>query len=99
MFEVDARQIGGTVPPFRFFKRMEAVVLTMLECWDEVDDALRPLDGVAECSRYLRALVRAIRKEISAARGGPAPTHAALRELGYHEWSQLLAYRPGSSSP
>jgi len=85
----------GAAPPFWFFKRMEAVVLTMLERWDEVDDALRPLERVAEKgSRYLEALVAAIREEMAAARGGPAPTHRMLRELGYRGWSQLLAHRP-----
>jgi len=85
----------GAAPPFWFFTRMEAVVLTMLERWDEVDDALRPLERVAEKgSRYLEALVAAIREEMAAARGGPAPTHRMLRELGYLGWSQLLAYRP-----
>ena len=82
-------------PPFWFFKRMEAVVLTMFERWDEVDDALRPLERVAERgSRYLEALVTAIREEMAAARGGPAPTHRMLQELGYRGWSQLLAHRP-----
>jgi hypothetical protein len=85
----------GAAPPFWFFKRMEAVVLTMLERWDEVDDALRPLERIAEKgSRYLEALVVAIREEMAAARGGQAPTHRMLRELGYWGWSQLLAYRP-----
>jgi class 3 adenylate cyclase len=85
----------GTSPPFWFFKRMEAVALTMLERWDEVDDALRPLERVtARGSRYLEALVAAIREEMAASRSGPAPTHRALRDLGYWGWSRLLAYRP-----
>ena len=71
------RQVGkGAAPPFWFFTRMEAVLLTMLERWDDVDDALPPLERVAEKgSRYLVALVAAIREEMAAARGGPAPTH------------------------
>jgi len=85
----------GAAPPFWFFKRMEAVVLTMLERWDEMDDALRPLERIAEKgSRYLEALVAAIREEMAVARGGPGPTHRKLRDLGYLGWSQLLAYRP-----
>jgi hypothetical protein len=73
---------------------MEAVVLTMLERWDELDDALRPLDRVAaKGSRYLEALVAALREEMAAARGGPAPMHQALRDLGYRGWSRLLAHR------
>jgi hypothetical protein len=74
---------------------MEVVVLTMLERWDEVDEVLRPLERVAQKgSRYLEALIAAIREEKAAALGGPAPTHRMLRELGYWGWSQLLAYRP-----
>jgi class 3 adenylate cyclase/tetratricopeptide (TPR) repeat protein len=85
----------GATPPFWFFKRMEAVVLTMLERWDEVDETLPLLERVAKKgSRYLEALVRAIREEKAAALGGPAPTHRMLRELGYRGWSQLLSYRP-----
>ena len=85
----------GPTPPFWFFKRMEAVVLTMLERWDEVDDALRPIERIAGTdSRYLHALVAAIREEMAETRGGPAPAHQLLRELGYGGWSQLLAYRP-----
>jgi hypothetical protein len=84
----------GASPQFWFFKRMEAVVLTMLERWDELDDALRPLDRVAaKGSRYLEALVAALREEMAAARGGPAPMHQALRDLGYRGWSRLLAHR------
>ena len=84
----------GPTPPFWFFKRMEAVVLTMLERWDEVDDALQPIERAGTESRYLRALVAAIREEMAAARGGQAPAHTMLRELGFCGWSQLLAYRP-----
>jgi hypothetical protein len=83
------------VSPFWFFRRMEAVVLTMLEQWGELGEALEPLDRIAENgSPYLEALVAAIREEIAAPRGGPAPRHTMLRELGYVGWSQLLAYRP-----
>jgi tetratricopeptide (TPR) repeat protein len=84
-------------PALWFFRRMEAVVLTMLERWDELDEALRPLERIAEKrSPYLEALVAAIREETAAARGGPAPTHRMLRQLGYLGWSQLLAYRPST---
>jgi len=85
----------GWAQPFWFFKRMEAVVLTMLARWDDADEALRPLERIEEKgSVYLEALVAAIREEMTAARGGPAPTHRMLQELGYLGWSQLLAYRP-----
>ena len=82
--------------PLWYFNRMEAVVLTMLERWDEVDEVLPGLERVAAKgdSRYVPALVAAIREEVRAARGGPAATHRMLKELGYAGWSQLLSYRP-----
>jgi class 3 adenylate cyclase/tetratricopeptide (TPR) repeat protein len=83
------------VPPFWFFTRTRAVALAMLQRWEDLDDVLAPLDRLAETgSPYLAALVAAIREEMAAARGGPAPTHQRLRELGYLGWSQLLAHRP-----
>jgi class 3 adenylate cyclase len=80
---------------FWFFYRMEAVVLTMLERWEELGDVLRPLQRLAEQGNpYLEALLDAIREEESAAYGGPTPAHQRLRRLGYLGWSELLAYRP-----
>jgi class 3 adenylate cyclase len=82
-------------PVLWFFHRMEAVALTMLERWDELDRVLRPLeDIVAKGSPYLEALVAAIREEMAAARGGPVPAHRRLVELGYLGWSWLLRHRP-----
>ena len=84
--------------PFWFFHRMEAVVLTMLERWPELGDVLPQLERVAaHGSPYLEALLAAIREEMAAAQGGPAPAHGRLRELGYAGWSQLLRYRPAVS--
>jgi class 3 adenylate cyclase/tetratricopeptide (TPR) repeat protein len=83
------------IPPFWFFRRTEAVVLTMLERWDRVNEVLTAMDGrVESASPYLAALVSAIREEMIAAQGGPPPAHQRLRDLGYLGWSQLLAYRP-----
>jgi class 3 adenylate cyclase len=82
--------------PLWYFNRMEAVVLTMLERWDEVDEVLPRLERLAakSGSRYVAALVAAIREERVAARGGPAATHRMLQELGYLGWSRLLSHRP-----
>jgi class 3 adenylate cyclase/tetratricopeptide (TPR) repeat protein len=90
------RQVRGQAgTPFWLFGRMEAVVLTMLESWAELDEVLPTLERVADNgSPYLDALLAAIREERAAAQGGPAPTHGALRALGYAGWSQLLAHRP-----
>jgi hypothetical protein len=51
----------------------------------------------ARGSPYLDALLGAIREELRAARYGPAPTHGALRALGYAGWRQLLAHHPPAS--
>jgi hypothetical protein len=82
--------------PLWYFNRMEAVVLTMLERWDEVDEVLPSLGRLAAKggSRYVAALVAAIQEEMAAARGGTAATHRMLQELGYVGWSRLLSYRP-----
>jgi len=81
--------------PFWYFRRMEAVVLTMLERWDALPEVLPPLEQVArKGSPYIEALLAAIREERAAAEGGPKPRHAMLRGLGYAGWSQLLAHRP-----
>jgi hypothetical protein len=67
----------------------------MLEGWQDLVEVLPPLERVAaRGSPYLGALLEAIREEMGATRGGPAPTHGRLRELGYAGWSQLLAHRP-----
>jgi class 3 adenylate cyclase/tetratricopeptide (TPR) repeat protein len=62
--------------------------------WTELDPLLVRLDGRAQRgSKFAGALAAALREESSSARGGPKPTHDALRGLGYHGISQLLSYR------
>jgi class 3 adenylate cyclase len=91
IMEVEA--MGIPVP--WHFRRMEAVVLTMLESWDPLERVLGLLEAaVGGGSQYLEALVTAIREERDAARHGPAPRHAGLQKLGYVGWSQLLSHRP-----
>ena len=87
------RQRGDS--PFWFFHRMAAVAFTMLGRWDQVDDALTAIGAIpGRDSSYFTAFIAATREEMAAARGGPPPTHARLRELGYHGWSRLLSHRP-----
>ena len=62
--------------------------------WTELEPLLVRLDGRAQRgSKFAGALAAALREESSSARGGPKPTHDALRGLGYHGISQLLSYR------
>ena len=59
-------------------------MLTMLERWPELGDILPPARARRRAgSPYLEALAAAIREEMAAAQGGPAPAHGRLRELGY----------------
>lgn len=63
--------------------------------WDEVEADLRRLDDRAAAGSVLAAaLAAAIREELAAAHGGPAPLHTELHELGYHGVSEMLRFRP-----
>ena len=44
-------------------------------------------------SRSYTALAEAIREEVAHDRGGPPPSHAGLRAIGFIGWSQLLSAR------
>ncbi len=71
----------------------------MLEAWEVLDDTLSLLTVAASRgSQYLEGLIAAIREEVAAARGGPRPLHAQLRDLGYLGWSELVSFRPGRRS-
>jgi len=79
------------------FQRSHAVALTMLQHWADLEGVLPALDRIARHGKespYLEALVAAMREEMAFARGGQRPAHVALERLGYHGWSQLVAFRP-----
>ena len=44
-------------------------------------------------ARYFAALAQAVREEVARDEGGPPPTHALLKEIGYVGWSELLSAR------
>jgi class 3 adenylate cyclase len=44
-------------------------------------------------ARFYSALAQAVREEVAHDRGGAAPTHALLKEIGYVGWSDVLAAR------
>lgn len=74
-----------------------AIALTILERWDDLEAPVRRLEEVSRKGGGLcGALAAAIREEMAAARSGPAPRHATLRELGYRGLSELLSFRPGT---
>jgi hypothetical protein len=71
-----------------------AVANAMRGSWSEVDRLLPQLDAMAKRGATLAsAMAAALREEREAARGGPKPTHTALRSLGYLGLSELLSYR------
>jgi hypothetical protein len=70
-----------------------AMTLCVLERWNELPPLLAHLDGWAtRGGAPFGALADAIREEEAAAKGGPPPRHERLHELGYHGWSELVAY-------
>jgi tetratricopeptide (TPR) repeat protein len=76
------------------------IALTMLERWDLLEPPLRRLEEVSgKGGRACGALAAAAREEMAAARGGPSPTHAELRGLGYVGLSELISYRPRTKTP
>lgn len=73
---------------------MPAIAFTMLQRWDELGPHLDRLDMFARRGGALaRAVAAAVREEIAAARGGPAPQHAELAKLGVAGLSRLLRFR------
>ncbi len=71
-----------------------AIALTMLDRWDDLEAPLRHLEEVAHNGgRFCGALASAIREEMTAAAGGPRPTHTTLRDLGYVGLSELLSFQ------
>ena len=49
--------------------------------------------GAKGGARFHTALAQAVREEVARDKGGPAPTHALLKEIGYLGWSELLSAR------
>jgi hypothetical protein len=77
---------------------MPAISMTIVERWADLDALLPRLDTAAgNGGRVPGAVAAAIREERAAAlEGGPAPAHAALRDLGYLGLSELIGFRPRS---
>jgi hypothetical protein len=44
-------------------------------------------------AKFYAALAEAAREEVARDRGGPIPTHALLKDIGYVGWSELLSAR------
>jgi hypothetical protein len=44
-------------------------------------------------AHFYGALADAIREEVAHDRGGPTPTHRALRQIGYVGWGEVLSAR------
>ena len=78
---------------------MPAIAMTMLERWVDLPPIMARLDEVANHGgRLAGAVAEAIREEEQAAAGGPNAQHRALRDLGFFGISELLRFRPASTS-
>ena len=72
----------------------------MLERWNDLRADVAGLQrAAAQGSLLARALAEAAEEELASATGGPRPSHARLRDLGYLGLSQQLSYRPGDAAP
>src|SRR5262249_9502815 len=61
-----------------------ALALVLLRRWDDLRAMLPRFDELArKGAPLLGAFAGAVREEVAAAGGGPAPTHRELRALGY----------------
>jgi class 3 adenylate cyclase/tetratricopeptide (TPR) repeat protein len=100
--------MGAYAPDLRLWDRarvwdvsdlMPAIALTMTERWDELGPTRARLDEFAAGGSQLAAAVAAaIREEEAAAPGGLPTTHDQLHALGCDGISQLLRFRPSSST-
>ncbi len=78
--------------------KLDEQLLTVGGRWDEVPQALAPLDYVADRGgRLAGALAAAIREEMAAAQGGRAPGHLELRALGYVGLSEVVRFRASTA--
>ena len=76
-----------------------ATGLALIDEWDRVRRRLPALErGAANSDVFAGALAAALREELAARDGGPAPQHAALREMGYVGFSELLRFRPNGEA-
>ena len=74
---------------------LRSLAYALLRRWGDVEPMLPRFDELAaKGAPLLGAFAAALREEIAAARGGPAPTHRDLRALGYLGFSTLLSYQP-----
>jgi hypothetical protein len=90
----DVLRIDDYTPPGSWTTVL-AAALAAIDAWDRVRQRLPALDRMAAGSnRFAEALASALREELAAREGGPPPTHAALREIGYIGISALLSFRP-----
>jgi hypothetical protein len=83
--------------PVESYTAVLAAALAAIDEWDRVLRRLPLLEHrAANSDRFSGALAAALREELAARAGGPAPRHAGLREIGYVGFSEMLRFRPAS---
>jgi class 3 adenylate cyclase len=91
----DVIRIADSQPPDSW-PAVLALALASIGEWDHVRARLPALDRLATGShRYAGALASALREELAARDGGPPARHAALLEMGYVGFSEVLRFRAG----
>ncbi len=77
-----------------YLRVYRALALSLGRNWRELEAERRELHALGgNGARALSALAEALDEEHAAASGGPSPSHAGLRALGFFGWSELLAWR------
>ena len=100
---LEGEALAAYAPKARLWDRQEvwdpcriqlALANALLARWADLEGMLPQFDALAaKGAPLLGAFAAAVREEIAATRGGPAPTHRELRALGYLGFSELLSYR------
>lgn len=94
----DVLRIADHQPP-ESWTPVLALAVACIDEWDRVRARLPELDRMAAGShRYAEALAAALREELAARDGGPPPLHAALHEIGYVGYSEVLRFRPSGEA-
>ncbi|HAF11853.1 MAG TPA: hypothetical protein DCK98_17510 [Chloroflexi bacterium] len=74
-----------------YLRVSRALALSVTRQWPELEDERSRLRALgANGARALVALADALDETLAATSGGPVPSHASLRALGFFGWSQLL---------
>jgi len=91
----DVLRLDDSTPVDSWTTAVLAAALAGIDEWERVRRRLPVLElRAANSDRFSGAMAAALREELAARDGGPPARHAALREIGYVGFSEMLRYRP-----